>query len=745
MNTSTSIYDSFISLDNLKLAWERVRYFDRSDSRDWIGLKVFAANRDHNLELLRQTLTGRTFEASYPEIKYLPKASQTLRPMAILAVSDRVVYQAIANVVAEKARPILSTAANRQSFANVLSAPVQKPMFMPWKIQYRLFQKKFQTLYEEGNVWLAETDMAAFYETIDQTMLIKYLREQQLVDDLTAEHLRTYLPIWASVKGGETINRGLPQGCLASDFFANLFLYGFDRELSVQEYHYIRYVDDIRLLARTREAVQQGLIRIDRTLKTLGLLIQTTKTTVRQISNFAEEADRMASKLSEVDRRFRELNEIPDTTLPDSLAEPSLHDVALLGEDCEIGNRSLDLLIATSGLQEDLLELFWQSKKSIDAGGNNPFAERHLKFCLYRLDPNPAIVTAILPYLLDKPWLTQSLHQYLRKCELDKDALEFLDKNIIAIHSVYDSTVTFAIETLMRQNFSLRYHHGLFRKWLTDNKRDWPLLCAAVMALGDNQENMSVLLNVISSSSYSPSVRRTAIIQALRLAIDEHEALCILKQSIYDKSPIVIDTLLYQLYVEHGLTIKKLGLDETQQLSEYLRNSARGYDNSLPHLQPCYIRYIFTRFYRVNFSQSVDFHALLGLAYQRATDFLWQSDKSYLSNASRYASQLDLFHEELLYPILVEKLKLKPSREDVAKMSLPSRMQHIHSQEQKLRIFASGLLKCHDLRSSSIEAHTRLDKILDPTNPVSWHERDALKKQLCGAYQELVDWLLQNK
>ncbi|WP_292736327.1 RNA-directed DNA polymerase [Nostoc sp. JL31] len=627
-----------------------------------------------------------------------------------------------------------------------MSSPEQKPMFMPWKIQYRLFQKKFQTLYEEGNVWLAETDMAAFYETIDQAKLIKYLCEKQLLDDPTAEHLLTYLPIWASVKGEEPINRGLPQGCLASDFFANIFLYEFDKELSVQDYHYIRYVDDIRLLARTREAVQQGLIRIDRALKSLGLLIQTTKTTVRQINDFAEEADRMASKLSEVDRRFTELNEIPDTTLADSLAEPSLHDVALLGEDCEIGNASIDLLIATSGLQEDLLELFWQAKKSIDSSGNDPFAERHLKFCLYRLDPNPAIVTAILPYLLDRPWLTDPLHRYLRKCKLEKDAIEFLDQNIIAKHSVYDSTVTFAIETLMRQNFSLRYHHGLFRKWLTDNKRDWPLLCAVVMALGDNQEKMSVLLNVISSFSYSPSVRRTAIIQALRLAIDEHEALCILKQSICDLSPIVIDALLYQLYVERGLTMEKLGLNETQKLSEYSINSARGYDNSLPHLQSCYIRHTFTKFYRVKFSEPVDFHALLGSEYKRATEFLWQSDKSYLPNPSRYVSQLDLFHEELLYPIIVDKLKLKPSREDVLKMALPDRMEYIHTQlqEKKLSIFATALLKCHKLRSLSTEAHTRLHKILDPTNPVGWHERDALKKYLCGAYQELVDWLLQH-
>jgi retron-type reverse transcriptase len=302
MQSHTSAYETFIRSDNLRLAWERVRYWDRSDSRDWIGLKVFAANRDHNLELLKNTLIARTFEPSYPEIKYFPKPSQTLRPMAILAVSDRVVYQAIANVVAEKARPMLSTVANRQSFANVLSATEQKPMFMPWKEQYKLFQKKFQTLYEEGNIWLVETDMAAFYETIDQTMLIKYLLEKKLLDEQTAEYLQAYLPIWSSVKSQEPISRGVPQGCLASDFFANIFLYEFDKELSVQEYHYLRYVDDIRLLARTREAVQQGLIRIDRTLKTLGLLIQTNKTTVRRISNFAEEADRMASKLSDIDQ-----------------------------------------------------------------------------------------------------------------------------------------------------------------------------------------------------------------------------------------------------------------------------------------------------------------------------------------------------------------------------------------------------------------------------------------------------------
>jgi hypothetical protein len=247
---------------------------------------------------------------------------------------------------------------------------------------------------------------------------------------------------------------------------------------------------------------------------------------------------------------------------------------------------------------------------------------------------------------------------------------------------------------------------------------------------------------VISSHLYSPSVRRTAIIQALRIASGKHEAVCIFQLGIYDNSPIVIDALLYQLYVEHGLTVEKLGLDDSKQLSEYCTASARGYDKSLPHVQPCFIRHIFTEFYKVKFPKPVDFHALLGLEYARAADFLWQAQMSYLPNPSRYVSQLDLFHEELLYPIIVDRLKLKNSRDEVAKMALPSRMEHIRSKEKQLGIFTSALLKCHDLRSGSTEAHTRLDKVLDPTNPVNWRQRDALRKQLDGAYQQLGEWLL---
>jgi hypothetical protein len=721
------------SSDNFSLAWERVRYFDRPDSRDWIGLKVFAANRDYNLEMLRQSLVERTFEPSYPEIKYQPKPSLTLRPMAVLAIGDRVIFQAIANVIAEKGRSTLAMVTNRQSFANVLSKRGQKQFFAPWKRQYRLFQEKFCELVEEGNVWLAETDLAAFYETIDHATLFKRLLEDKFLDERSLQHLEYYLSIWSSVRPGTQVARGVPQGCLASDLLANIFLYDLDRELAIQEYHYLRYVDDIRVLAKTKDAVQRGLIRIDTTLKSIGLLLQTKKTIVRRITDLGEETDRLAAQLSEIDRRFNE-PELPELPPPDPLLEPSLHDVALLGEDFNV---RADPSKPAPTVQQELLELFWKSKHSIDSDDGDPFAERHLRFCLYRLEPDPEIVAAILPFFVERPWLSEIIALYLRKCELDKETVGHL-RNVIETHKVYDSVVALAVDILVRQGVSLRPQHDLFRQWLTNGNRDWRLLHVAAIALGESSDNMLVLLEAMRSSS--PSVRRVATIQTLRLARDQDEAAHIFNVCIDDLAPVVIDALLYQLYNEWGLTLNDLELDD-QSLTDYCVACAKGYDDTLPAIQPDYLRSVLAKNYNVKFLDTMDFHALLGSDYERASEFLWQAENSYLVNPSRYVSQLDLFHEEVLYPILVDKLHWKGTRGELAQVAFPDRARYFLANKVELASFGSAVLECHRLRSSCSEAHTRLHRQLITTSPITWRQRDGLKKRLGAGYQELVDWL----
>ncbi|MEO7840386.1 MAG: RNA-directed DNA polymerase [Anaerolineales bacterium] len=719
----TSPLEVFVSPENFRLAWERVRYFDRSDSKDWIGLKVFVANRDHNLEVIRQAVIHKTFEPSSPEIKYFPKQSQTLRPMAVLPIKDRVVFQAIVNTVAEFGRSTLSMVANRQSFANILRPPAVIQMFNPWQEQYSAFQAKYSELIDEGNSWVVETDIAAFYETIDHSKLYEILNYENFLDDNVLEYLKTYLPFWASVKKGQKSPRGVPQGCLSSDLLANVCLAELDAELATRECHYLRYVDDIRLVANKKEKVQRGLIYLDRSLKSLGLLLQTKKTVVRNIMAKELEFDRLSSMLSDLDRRYKERIAISKSGVLDTLTEPSLHDIASQGFDFDL-DQPAEVLTDNPDCQNELSALFWQSVKELD---KNPYAERHIRYCLWRLEPDDSVRDFIIQNLLEQPWVTNLFCYYLAKCQLSDDNLRYLHI-VIAEHNVFDSVVAGIIDVLYKKNVSMRQHHGQFRSWLINSERDWVLLSVVATVLGTSSDNLTVLVKALENSTVNPIVRRSALIQAAKLAKNDYEVVPIMKLGVLDNAPIVIDSALYLLYVDWGLNIEKLSLQETQKPSEYCLAIAKGYDASLPQYQPCYIRHVLTKDYSVDFIVPFDFHSILNSDYDRAVNFLWQAQTSYLSNASRYVSQLDLFHEEILFPLLVDKLKWKASRQDLAMVSLPDRMTYLRNNHVNISVFASTLLECHRLRSRCTEAHTRLDKVTDITSPVTWRQRNELKK-----------------
>jgi hypothetical protein len=542
------------------------------------------------------------------------------------------------------------------------------------------------------------------------------------------------------VKQGQKSPRGVPQGCLSSDLLANVYLAELDAELATREYHYLRYVDDIRLVADKKDKAQRGLIYLDRSLKSLGLLLQTKKTIVRSIMKKELEFDRLSSVLSDLDRRYRERIISSKTQEVDTLSEPSLDDIASQGFDFDPDKPAEAAQADNPDLQNELSTLFWEAVKELDS---SPYAERHLRYCLWRLSPNDSIRDFVIQNLLERPWVTNLYCYYLSKCALSDDNLKYLH-TIIAEHDVYDSVVAGAIDVLHKKNISLRQHHGQFRRWLTNSERDWVLLSIVATVLGASADNLTVLVKALENPAVNPIVRRSALIQAAKLANNVHEVVPILKFGVLDGSSVVIDTALYLLYVDWGLSIEKLSLQETQKPSEYCLAIAKGYDASLPHYQPCYIRHVFSRDYSVDFIAAFDFHLILDSDYDRAANFLWQAQTSYLSNPSRYVSQLDLFHEEILFPLLVDKLKWKASKQDLAKVPLPDRMTYLKNNHENVSVFASTILECHRLRSRCTEAHTRLDRVTDLTSPVTWRQRNELKKNLCGAYQELSTWLIAN-
>jgi hypothetical protein len=579
------------------------------------------------------------------------------------------------------------------------------------------------------------------------------LSQERFLDEETLEHLRRYLPVWSAVQSNRNANRGIPQGCLASDLLANIYLLQFDQGLAVQEFHYLRYVDDIRLLGRSKEAVQKGLIQVDLALKSIGLLLQTQKTIVRPRSDdLQEEVDRLAAQLSEIDSRFRNPEHYIDALWADDpLIEVPTNELALITseDDIETGNsravtdsQQEDELFAKliewveTEVQEQLKVLFWESLSDVKNRSENLFAERHLRFALYRLNPEPDITEAIIPLFLDRPWLSEVIAFYLSKDELEEGIIQFLQK-VIYEHDVYDSVVALAVKLLIRQGVSLRRYQNLFRRWITDEKRRWTLLEAASQALGESDDNMSLLLRGCSATS--PLVRRMCLIQALRLASNRDEAIFVASNFVEDVSIEVSNTLIYLIYNEWDWTLSEVTMGR-HNIPEQTVRYAGGYDKTLPTMEADYIRHTMVSIYDVSMEGGVDFRKFLGTEYHHATKFLWQAQISYRSNPSRYVSQLDLFHEELLYPILVDWVKLKPSRDDLAIVEFSNRIDMLVKNKRELRTFAGAISACRDLRANP-ETHSRFHRQLTYTNEVTWRERDNLKRQLCGGYQELVSWI----
>ena len=132
--------------------------------------------------------------------------------------------------------------------------------------------------------------MASFYDSIDHHVLRHFLKETGIDED-TIDFLLDCLKIWTSStwsNGPTNIyhEHGIPQGPLPSGMLSESVLQYID-EAGEQgrKTRYTRYVDDIKIFARSEEELRRKLIKLDIASKEVGLFPQTSKIKIRKISS----------------------------------------------------------------------------------------------------------------------------------------------------------------------------------------------------------------------------------------------------------------------------------------------------------------------------------------------------------------------------------------------------------------------------------------------------------------------------
>src|SRR5205085_1582102 len=128
-----------------------------------------------------------------------------------------------------------------------------------------------------------------FYDSLDHGVLCYFLKELGFDEDFT-KLLTTCLSRWTSAQGKIFHNHGIPQGPLSSGLLAEVVLQYFDRNhRAPATVRYLRYVDDIRLYARSLFDLRRMVTWLDYLSKEVGLFPQANKIETYRVTDIEKE------------------------------------------------------------------------------------------------------------------------------------------------------------------------------------------------------------------------------------------------------------------------------------------------------------------------------------------------------------------------------------------------------------------------------------------------------------------------
>jgi hypothetical protein len=217
---------------------------------------------------------------------YIPKDNLGLRPVCILSMIDRIVYQALFNqsILGFKIDGQLS---EKVCFANRVNEDEKderfiSPYFKPWEN----FCEQQEKAFNRGFIWKLDVDMQQYYEHISIDKLVDTLRgDFGIKDNKLLTLLQKMLCAWTEDAG---MPKGIPQGPNASAILANAYLAPLDElaenELIGRKLRYFRYADDIVLMGRDRTDVLIAAEKIVRFLRERNLTLN-EKTKIEELSD----------------------------------------------------------------------------------------------------------------------------------------------------------------------------------------------------------------------------------------------------------------------------------------------------------------------------------------------------------------------------------------------------------------------------------------------------------------------------
>ena len=259
------LIEQILSQNNLKEAIHRVKINRGAPGVDKRMVEELDSYfRKHQAEI-KDAIMKMKYRPQAVRRVYIPKANGKKRPLGIPTVVDRVVQQAIAQVLMRINYPHFS----EHSYG-----------FRPKRSAHDAIEQVLEYL-DEGYQWIIDLDIEKYFDTVNNDKLISIVRER--VNDKTTLHLiRSFLKAGIMEDGLVKPNKiGVPQGGPLSPILSNIYLDKMDRELEQRGLRFVRYADDCNIFVKSEESANRVMKSISSWLeRKLFLKVNTTKTKV---------------------------------------------------------------------------------------------------------------------------------------------------------------------------------------------------------------------------------------------------------------------------------------------------------------------------------------------------------------------------------------------------------------------------------------------------------------------------------
>ena len=266
------LLQAVLSSDNLARAWKRVKANKGAPGIDGVTVEVFPTHAREHWPALREQIEGGRYRPQAVRRVEIRKPEGGKRLLGIPTVTDRVVQQAIAQVLT----PIFDPTFSDSSFG-----------FRPGRNAHQAI-RQVQASVKDGYRMAVDIDLAKFFDTVNHDVL-KNLLGRTIADKRLLALIGRYLR--AGVLVGEHLQPsevGTPQGGPLSPLLANILLHQLDRELEKRGHRFARYADDMIILVKSQRAAERVMRSITRYLETsLKLKVNLVKSKVAPMSDCA--------------------------------------------------------------------------------------------------------------------------------------------------------------------------------------------------------------------------------------------------------------------------------------------------------------------------------------------------------------------------------------------------------------------------------------------------------------------------